>query len=462
LHELVKEACKDSTIVKSRQELMTKEDSEDLREGVVLTDGPPSVCPLKTASMVLSTSCWRRPNDGPGPSLVVKMVVTVSPPPMAISRPCFSDSNYDKGMCPQDYCLCADIVDTPTFIACPVEEPEPTEEPELPDLLLVATGTVGSAPVAGSSSINLFELNGGWLQGTYTSVAERDGGYTNLPLIQNGVGDIFRGDSSSTHKTVFICEGNPAQTSADKSECFMYKKGEGFSSAFTLDGNLRYGGQSVVFNTDHGDYWWIYGENPPSGTETSLYFNMERYGDPLYGNGPTLPEAINAPCFAKVNETFAFVTGSPFTGQHPTSLAWLYDFENNIWTPLPDTKYKRLGSSCAVITHPVDGALYIVVAGGLIPPSTTKSEYMRISEGIWREGPTLPNDIMYSKMVVVEGEALLVGGYTLASNNLIGLKYDGVSDALEGHDWESMGSVAQVYNAIALPVPGNLFHDLRE
>jgi len=114
LHELVKEACGNGTILEGQSKAITREESENLRGGgIVFTDGttPDNVsCVLQTAHAMLNpaTGCVRWPNLGSGEKIAVHSLYTA-----VTSVDCMDSVN-----CTLNICLCSDIVNITSFIAC--------------------------------------------------------------------------------------------------------------------------------------------------------------------------------------------------------------------------------------------------------------------------------------------------------------------------------------------------------
>ena len=104
------------------------------------------------------------------------------------------------------------------------------------------------------------------------------------------------------------------------------------------------------------------------------------------------------------------------TGDY-TNEAYLYNFAESTWHPLPPLVNARRGHMCAVVSNP-EGRPQVMVMGGYSYSLGYIDEVETLlldTEDEWQEGPELPTPLLRSGLVPYLDTFVLMGGRTSSS-----------------------------------------------
>ena len=102
-------------------------------------------------------------------------------------------------------------------------------------------------------------------------------------------------------------------------------------------------------------------------------------------------------------------TDKIFLGVYTSNKAWIFNFETEIWAPIPDLPQTVSNTHAGLATHP-NGNLEVVVTAGL---SSAATQIFSISSWSWRMGPSFPiASSAGGESVQYEDSFLVVGGGT--------------------------------------------------
>ena len=95
------------------------------------------------------------------------------------------------------------------------------------------------------------------------------------------------------------------------------------------------------------DLWWIAG-GLDAETNSTLRSTIQVNSDLEVTPGPDMPLPLRGHCLQRLNETHVSLNG----GHHGSTVyfnrTYLFEWENGLWTRLPDFNHKRANHACGV------------------------------------------------------------------------------------------------------------------
>ena len=129
---------------------------------------------------------------------------------------------------------------------------------------------------------------------------------------------------------------------------------------------------------------------------------------------PSLPVGMTLHCTTLVNSTTLLAIGGYGNGSY-LSTTFFFNSETEIWTEGPRLNRTRGSHSCGRIRKDSQSQDFsVIVAGGFLTSGYTASvEILDEGSNEWRNGPSLPHEIVGAKIVEDQnGGIFLVGGYS--------------------------------------------------
>ena len=126
-----------------------------------------------------------------------------------------------------------------------------------------------------------------------------------------------------------------------------------------------------------------------------------------------MPQGVQQHCMVQINRTTIIVIGGGFNNTFHNE-TYLFNSDNEQWTPGPTLQVARRGLSCARIKTKKDQPYYNIIAvGGYNGARLSTVEILDDVTGNWRYGPALPVPRYYGALVEdPAGGVILIGGET--------------------------------------------------
>ena len=185
----------------------------------------------------------------------------------------------------------------------------------------------------------------------------------------------------------------------DTNQCYTVKN-IGPLLAGTLHENRMFSSSAVLNNS----LWITGGFDGTSLSKTTEIFHLELGKS---SPGPELPYPVYHHCVAKINDYQAIIIGGFFNLDPP----YLYDFQTDTWTVLPNLMQPRGMLGCATFLD--EGLPKVIVTGGTISGQVFSStEILDIQSRTWNKGLELPQPIYKHSMVTESNQVYIIGGET--------------------------------------------------
>ena len=185
----------------------------------------------------------------------------------------------------------------------------------------------------------------------------------------------------------------------DTNQCYTVKD-QGTLLSGTLHENRMFSASAVI-----NDSLWITGGF--DGSSLSKTTEMFHLALGKSTPGPELPYPVYHHCVAKINDFQAMIIGGFYNLDPP----YLYDFQQEAWTVLPNLMQPRGMAGCA--TFEEQGQVKVIVSGGTINGQVFSStEILDVQSWTWRTGPELPQTLYKHSMVTQNNQVYVIGGET--------------------------------------------------
>ena len=122
--------------------------------------------------------------------------------------------------------------------------------------------------------------------------------------------------------------------------------------------------------------------------------------------GPALPANFYSHCAVKSGDTI--VLGG---GTEVPSTFFLFDWESEVWTQMPDIPMGRNGHGCAIIDTANSKELWVIGGHGNTKTNVDSVYVFNFGSGHWSTGTPLPYGMSGFSTEVVDNNVFIIGGY---------------------------------------------------